>query len=629
MMLCTDDVLFFEAQTRQHVVALSAKDGRLLWERPKSRNDPTLLFLDGQLITSHETTDTLALDPLTGAVQKSLGFRKVNCTRMTATPDSLFCRGEGLGRYDRNDGQYRIDGSARPGCNDGAIPANGLLYVGPWCCDCNLSLIGTVALCSAGDFNFGHVADAKGHLETGDGDTQQVRPLEVTPLDWPTYRANNQRGAASRASVPADVQEAWRYAPDQPCRMTPATSGGRFLFFGRDDGKVLCLETETGELSWEFITGGPIRQPPTIWEGRAFVGSGDGYVYCLEAATGRLLWRFRAAPVERKIMVYGSLCSTWPVNSDVLAHEGVAYAAAGIIDRDGTYVCALDARTGEVVWQNNTSGHLDKDLRKGVSAQGGLAVARGRLWLAAGNQVSPAAFDLKTGECATWLTPRGRPGAPRGAEIGVWMDDHVVHGGRLLYSDTGKVVNPGQFSFVPLDEDGNVRYPAMMPIQRSSIPPAWDEKTLVALTQRYNQLVCWDNDLLLEALEVRREEERLRQEAMRRNPDPSQRRRKMWATNPLLDSLFRHTGRWGPVDRDTLGVVLAANGVVTVSGPPPRSGEEREGQWTVLAWGRDDGKAIWGRALPGEPLANGLIIDREGRIIVALKNGQICCFKAK
>ncbi len=25
-----------------------------------------------------------------------------------------------------------IDGSVRPGCNDGAIPANGLLYVGPW-----------------------------------------------------------------------------------------------------------------------------------------------------------------------------------------------------------------------------------------------------------------------------------------------------------------------------------------------------------------------------------------------------------------------------------------------------------------------------------------------------------------
>ena len=47
-----------------------------------------------------------------------------------------------------------IDGAARPGCNDGVIPANGLIYLGPWACDCNLSLIGNVARCSAGNFDF-------------------------------------------------------------------------------------------------------------------------------------------------------------------------------------------------------------------------------------------------------------------------------------------------------------------------------------------------------------------------------------------------------------------------------------------------------------------------------------------
>ena len=46
-------------------------------------------------------------------------------------------------------------------------------------------------------------------------------------------------------------------------------------------------------------------------------------------------------------MVYGNLCSTWPVNTGVLVHEGTAYFAAGIVDHDGTYVYALDAKTGE------------------------------------------------------------------------------------------------------------------------------------------------------------------------------------------------------------------------------------------------------------------------------------------
>ena len=44
-----------------------------------------------------------------------------------------------------------------------------------------------------------------------------------------------------------------------------------------------------------------------------------------------------------------------------------AYAAAGIIDYDGTYVYGLDAETGKLVWQNDSTGHLDPELRKGVS----------------------------------------------------------------------------------------------------------------------------------------------------------------------------------------------------------------------------------------------------------------------
>ena len=34
----------------------------------------------------------------------------------------------------------------RPDCHDGVIVANGLLYWGPWMCDCNLSLVGLIAV---------------------------------------------------------------------------------------------------------------------------------------------------------------------------------------------------------------------------------------------------------------------------------------------------------------------------------------------------------------------------------------------------------------------------------------------------------------------------------------------------
>ncbi|GAH67229.1 unnamed protein product [marine sediment metagenome] len=58
-----------------------------------------------------------------------------------------------------------------------------------------------------------------------------------------------------------------------------------------------------------------------------------------------------------------------PVASGVVIEDGVAYFAAGIVNYDGIHVYALDAATGTIKWQNNTSGHLDPEARTGVSVQ--------------------------------------------------------------------------------------------------------------------------------------------------------------------------------------------------------------------------------------------------------------------
>jgi hypothetical protein len=130
-------------------------------------------------------------DPLSGIVLEDLNFRKVACTRLTACPDSLFVRGEWTLRYNRASKKVLIDGAARPGCNDGALPANGLLYIGPWACDCNLSLIGALAKCSAGDFDFDHVATDAERLLVGregqvvltmlDGSVLSLGPRQPAP----------------------------------------------------------------------------------------------------------------------------------------------------------------------------------------------------------------------------------------------------------------------------------------------------------------------------------------------------------------------------------------------------------------------------------------------------------------
>jgi hypothetical protein len=69
-----------------------------------------------------------------------------------------------------------------------------------------------------------------------------------------------------------------------------------------------------------------------------------------------LCWRFRAAPHERRIVVYGQVESVWPVPGNVLVLEekgsrAVAYAVAGrtsYLD-GGIYLYRLDAATGEML----------------------------------------------------------------------------------------------------------------------------------------------------------------------------------------------------------------------------------------------------------------------------------------
>ena len=394
--LFTPDALIIQGQSRMNVVAVSTKDGYLLWTKKKVTNNPNGIYVDGKVILGVGPGGShVAIDPISGEVTEDLQFRKVACTRLTASTDSFFCRGEGMMRFDRGSKTALIDGSVRPACNDGALPANGLLYLGPWQCDCNLSLIGNIARCSAGDFRFDVEATTADRLQLGEGDVKTVATFDISENDWPTLRADNDRSAGTSVDALDAVVSKWQFKPDRTNTPTAPVAAGGLTFLCGTDGNVRAFDSKTGKLRWQFATPGIIKMPPTIAEGRAFVGSGDGCVYALEASTGRMLWRFRAAPVERHIMVYGNLSSTWPVHSGVLVNDGVAYFAAGIIDYDGTYVFALDAKTGEIRWQNNTSGHLNAEIRKGVSAQGNLSIQGNRLLLAGGNQISPAPFDLK------------------------------------------------------------------------------------------------------------------------------------------------------------------------------------------------------------------------------------------
>jgi len=588
--LYTPQGLFYEAQTRMNIVAVSKDDGALMWHRAKTTSNPNVIYLDGKILVGiGEEGSTLVVDPKSGETIQDLGFKKRSCVRLTATSDSLFCRGwpEGTTRYDRNTNRITFDGSMRPACNDGVIAANGLLYSGPWLCDCNLSLMGAVAQCSANGFEPESAVGERVEL----AEQAEVPPDSrwMTSGDWYAYRGNNEHTAGTKVSVSKALLPLWTWGTAGSLSLTAPAAAYGLIFLAGNDGRIRAIDAATGGEVWVYATLGPIRQSPTLWKGRIFVGSGDGSVYALEAATGRLLWRFRAAPVERRTMVYGRLGSTWPVNSGVVVHKGIAYFAAGLIDYDGTYVYAVDAENGALRWANNTTGHLDKDLRKGVSAQGNLTIAGDRLWMAAGNVMPPAPYDLETGAFLTNANPGdGSPRTNRGEEIGVLQGEYLVSGGRLRYSAAENVVNPGRFVISRGDA-------FRMELATGRVAPAWDEELLVCVPARDEAPIAYDSRALITEL------------GQVKPTIP----KRLWRAMSLANSRV-----------EALALAGDAVAVACVT-PVPRNLAPRH---RVCLLDRSDGSVRWEQDLPGAPRLNGIAIDRAGRLLVSLADGRLAAY---
>lgn len=480
---CTDQALYFVGPQVHWLTTLSAADGRVLWRHEAI--DLHIVIREDGLYTigpQNSTDRTRKLDPLSGKILAQYHTFRRACTRSTGTVDGIFFRGhEGSGRLDLASGQVQWVSPMRPSCHVGVVVAHGQLYWLPWACDCNLQMFGAIALSPARDFRFDQKATEADRLEIPDSQALDVhQALTISPQDWPTHRADNRRTAKTQATVPSRIARRWQFQPKAPVEMASPVMAGGLVFVAGADGVVHALDAASGNVRWTLFTGGPVRYPPSIADGRAFVGSSDGWVYAVEAATGRLLWRFRAAPAPRRIPVYGALLSTWPVAGGVLVENGVAYFAAGLNDLDGTHVYALDAKSGRIRWQNNSAGHLDAFSRRGVTCQGEMLLYEGKLYLAGGNTVSPAIFDIRDGKCLN-PPPTGMGSrAPRGRELHL-VNSQVTVSGQPLYSrPEAPVFDPSVRWTRDVVEAGN----ATLFCQRR---PGTDQWVLVAQDRASNQ----------------------------------------------------------------------------------------------------------------------------------------------
>jgi len=243
-------------------------------------------------------------------------------------------------------------------------------------------------------------------------------PLRVCAADWPQWRYDAYRAAFSPEQLPPQMTLRWvrEFSARVPAWEDPLNRDlmpfdavfepvvlGNKMFVGfNDSDKLLALDIATGRELWRFYADGPVRLPPVAWQGKVYFVSDDGFLYCVNAETGALVWKFRGGPSERKALGNSRLISAWPARGGPVIRDGVVYFAASIWPFMGTFIYALDAATGKVVWVNDGTGAQfikqphNAPSFAGVAPQGAL-VATEKLLLVPGGRSVPAAFDRATG----------------------------------------------------------------------------------------------------------------------------------------------------------------------------------------------------------------------------------------
>ncbi len=653
-MLCGSEGIYLCAAEDQNFVALSAADGSEMWRTVFTGNRAQHKFLTagllfGKNLADHGITNVQTNEDVTSTFS---GFDwGGGCGPLSATPNYVFSNVgslvDRLAPFTKYQGRdYKSDCSTPP------IVAGGLAIHPSSGCPCPTLHRGMICNAPAGTFVFGQSAVEAERLERGPAFGALSSNVTPDSRDWWTNRANMRRSAFLPVVLPASPRLLWKYTPArlydtttitttktnrQDEQATPTVSVGGFVFWAGSDGAVRCWDG-SAEV-WRFQTGGRIFNTPTVTGGCVYVGSGDGYAYCIDAGNGQLVWRFRAAPVDRRINLYGYLSSIWPVLTGVLVHDGRAYFGAGSEDIYGSHLYCVDALTGALVWQNNDAWRFVSTRDPGFAPSGYMTVHAGKLWVRShsGRNFS---FDLATGATiAAPPTMAGRWSNPslRGLDIGIIDERHMYYGGRLIHSDWRErdMAQRGLwYHFVELDSTGAERHPELQfTLWASSVTPAWDDTTFYICANGNRDLEAWPVARLTHAIDTVRLAHDVPSQTTSEWPNwkppvyaPD------WAadwmiTDPTLLAQWRMQSGDANLLIEVAALAVTQNALVVARATRGRYGNTRTSwPWTLTYMDKSTQAVLWETPLPCEPQWQGLTVNRNGSVIVTLITGEIVCY---
>ena len=443
----------------------------------------------------------------------------------------------------------------------------------------------------------------------------------VWSQDWPTFGGDSRRSCVTGERLQLPLKEFWVFKatrPPKPAWPAPAkqdfwhrhynlrptvtydqafavVGAGDTIYFGSSaDDKVYALDAVTGQQRWTFFTEGPVRLAPTVSAGRVYVGSDDGCVYCLRRHDGSLVWKYTVAEQNRIVPGNGRMISMWPVRTGLVVDEGgtpqsgnpKVYFAAGLFPTQGTYLIALGAKDGAVLWKQKVN----------ISPQGYMLTSDERLYVPTG-QTSPAMFARADGRFQGDL-----PSA--GGAYALLTEDVLItgpgRGPKELNADDAKT------------KDRIATFGGLRMLVNGPIAYMQSEKKLSAFNRsRYLELSRRGNSL-------RQQHENCEKQLKKLNKDTPQAQqlqedlRNIKAELGELSTKLRDCYLWTVECQYPYSMILAGN--VLFAG----------GENKVAALNTRDGKELWNAPVMGA--AHGLSVVNGG-LYVSTDKGRIHCFR--
>ena len=351
---------------------------------------------------------------------------------------------------------------------------------------------------------------------------------------------------------------------------------------------------------WTFSPPGKaVATAPVAVDGSVYVSGGNGIVRALDGATGKVRW---TAYTAGRVMYAPTF---W---------KGRVFVGSG----DG-YVSCFAAATGKLLWRFRAA---PGERRISVYGQllstwpvgSGVLVENGTAYAAAGNAnydgTHVYALDAASGKIK-WENHTSGHLSAGGGNSGAGVQGHLLFHDGALYMPGGNHVPiakydaaTGKFSPAGTPERRKVHgrdlYVINGKVQSTGYPLYWRQMdqhfiSTAGFPAPGGTLAIAGNRVTL----------------LGTQKDKKGNLRGRWSATPFQESA---------------AAAIAKNAVLLAGVDRTGTGSKVRSTAWLCALNLEDGTELWRKQLPGLPVLFGIAIDRDGRILVSLQDGQVVCF---